>query len=182
MTDAPRLPLVDPGTAPEEIRGILEAWPLGLHRTIAHNPETLSRWMVFAEHILRGNSLPERDREIVILRVAWNTRSRYEWGMHGRLARRIGMTDADLGAIVEGPETASLPVHERALIRAVDEIQQDWKITDATWHELAARYTPAQLIDLIFVTGQFMLVAVTLNSLNIPMEQQEGLEPFPAPR
>ena len=182
MTDAPRLPLVDPADAPENVRAILEAWPLGLHRTIAHNPVTLSRWMVFAEHILRGNSLPERDREIAILRVAWNTRSRYEWGMHGRLARRIGMTGADLDAIVDGPDTERLPEHERALIRAVDEIQTGWKISDPTWKILAARYTPGQLIDLIFVTGQFMLVAVTLNSLNIPMEDQEGLEPFPVLR
>jgi len=33
------------------------------------------------------------------------------------------------------------------------------------------------MIDLIFVVGQFIMVAVTLNSLKLPVE--EDSEPFP---
>ncbi|MBI1182429.1 MAG: hypothetical protein GC201_17945 [Alphaproteobacteria bacterium] len=177
MDDGPRVPLVDPDAAPEDVRDILRDWPFMLHRAVANNPETLKRWMVFGIHILRENALPERDREIAILRVAWNTRSAYEWGLHGRLCRRLGFTDDDFRGVVEGPDTALLPDHERTLLAAVDEIQSAWTIGEATWRELAARYTPAQLIDLIFVVGQFMLVAVTLNSLKLPVE--DGVEPFP---
>ncbi len=178
MTDGPRLPLISDEDAPEEIKQILKDWPYALHRSLAHSPETMVRWMGFAEHILLGNALPERDREVAIMRVAWNAQSPYEWGLHGGLCRSIGFTDADFDAIVEGPETSALPENERALMQAVDEIQNDWRVSKETWDLLAAHYSPKQLIDFLLVTAQFMLVAITLNSLDLPVE--EGVEPFPS--
>ncbi|MFN3231323.1 MAG: carboxymuconolactone decarboxylase family protein [Alphaproteobacteria bacterium] len=177
MTDGPRLPLVSDEDAPEEIRQILKDWPYALHRSLANSPETMVRWMGFAEHILLGNALPERDREIAIMRVAWNAQSPYEWGLHGGLCRSIGFTDEDFAAIVEGPATTKLPENERALMQAVDEIQSDWRVSKETWDRLAETYDPKQLIDFLLVTAQFMLVAITLNSLALPVE--DGVEPFP---
>ena len=178
MTDAPRLaPLAD-DEIPDAAREVIERWPYNLHRTLARSPETLNRWLPYAEHILRDNALPEREREIAILRVAWNARSRYEWGLHGRLARSLGFTDADLAAVVEGADAAHWSEAEAALVRGADEIMQDWKLSDATWAVLARHFDDRQLIDYIFVTCQFLLVAVTLESLRIPLE--EGIEPLPA--
>lgn len=177
MKDAPRLQPLGTDEIPDVARDIIERWPYNLHRTLARSPETLVRWLPYAEHILRENALPEREREIAILRVAWNARSRYEWGLHGRLARSIGFTDADLAAIVEGPDAAHWRPPEAALMRGADEIMTQWKISDGTWETLAEHFDDRQLIDFIFVTCQFLLVAVTLESLKIPLE--EGIEPLP---
>ena len=90
----PRLPILADDQLDESAKAIIKDWPYALHRVLANSPETLPKWMTFALHILRGNTLPAWDREIAILRVAWNCRSNYEWGMHERLARSIGFTDA----------------------------------------------------------------------------------------
>ena len=177
MTDGPRLPLVTEENAPEDIRQILKDWPYALHQSLANSPDTMQKWMGFAEHILLKNALPERDREVAIMRVAWNCQSPYEWGLHGGLCRSLGFTDEDFAAIVEGPSTTALPENERALMQAVDEIQSDWTISDETWARIAAHYSPKQLIDFLLVTAQFILVAITLNSLKLPVEP--GVEPFP---
>lgn len=173
-----RLPPLGDPELPEALRDVLAAWPYRLHRTLAHSPESLVRWMPWAEHILLRNRLPARDREIAILRVAWNAACAYEWGMHAMVARRIGMTDADLSAVVEGAASVHWHRHEAALISAVDQLMTTHRIDDPTWAVLAAQHEPAALIDFLYVTGQFMTIAWILNGLAIAPE--EGLEPLPA--
>ena len=184
MTTAeePRIPPLRAEDAPPEALPILRDWPYNLHKTLAHNIPTLTRWMPYVEHILRNNTLPEREREIAILRVAWNSRSAYEWGMHAGLARSLGFTDADLENIARGTErSGSTTDHwsatEAAIIDAVDDIMTDWKVGAAAWAALEAEFDEKQLIDLLFVTAQFIHVAVTLNSVQIELEP--GLEPLP---
>ncbi len=173
----PRIRPLNPDDAPAEALGTLRNWPYNLHKTLAHNIHTLTHWMPFAEHILRQNTLPEREREIAILRVAHNTQCAYEWGMHVHLARSIGFTDDDLRGIAVGSLANQWVPVEAALIDAVDDIMRDWKIGTKAWRVLAANFDEQQLIDFIFVTSQFILIAVTLNSLEIDLEP--GLEPLP---
>lgn len=180
----PRIEPLRAEDAPPEALPILRDWPYNLHKTLAHNIPTLTRWMPYAEHILRNNALPEREREIAILRVAWNSRSAYEWGMHAGLARSLGFTDDDLENIALGsPRSGNLSGHwsvvDAALIDAVDDIMTSWKVGTAAWEVLAAEFDEKQLIDFLFVTCQFILVAVTLNSVQIELEP--GLEPLPTP-
>jgi len=176
--DAPRIAPLAEAEAPEGARRILEDWPYNLHRTLARNLPTLTHWMPYAEHILRNNALPQREREIAILRVAWNARSRYEWGLHARLARSIGFTDEDLHGIAAGcgPNWSDA---ENALLEGVDDIMRDWMVSDGAWARLSTHFDEAQLIDFLFVTCQFILVAVTLKSLKVPLEP--GVEDLPDP-
>jgi 4-carboxymuconolactone decarboxylase len=178
MTQPPRLAPLTEADAPEEARQILANWPYNLHRVLARNVPTLTRWMPYAEHILRNNTLPVRERELAILRVAWNARSDYEWGLHARLARSIGFDDADLAEVTQGGgANAHWQPQEAAVLDAVDDIMSGWEIGDASWSVLVAHFDDKQLIDLVFVIGQFMLVAVTLKSLRVPLEPD--IEPLP---
>ena len=164
--------------APEEVREILRNWPYNLHRVLARNPATLNRWMPYAEHILRDNSLPEREREIAILRVAWNAQSAYEWGLHARLARSIGFSDEDLDQVARGGgNNAYWSARDAALMDGVDDIMREWAVGDAAWNALAEHYDDRQLIDYVFVVCQFILVAVTLRTLGVPLEP--GIDPLP---
>lgn len=182
MSNSPRIPPLTEADCPEDAREILANWPYNLHKTLARNLPTLTQWMPYAEHILRENTLPAWDREIAILRVAWNARSDYEWGLHARLARTLGFDDAALIAIARGtPRSGATDApwapHEAALIDAVDDIMSEWKVSDAVWEVLAGHYDERQLIDFVFVTCQFLLVAVTLRTLGVPLE--EGVETLP---
>jgi alkylhydroperoxidase family enzyme len=163
---------------PPEVAEIVRAWPYKLHRTLAHSPATLRAWMGFAEHILRENTLPVRDREIAILRVGWNCRCDYEWSLHARLARSLGFTDADLVAIRRGAGSPHWQPHEAALVAAVDELNRAATIRPGTWRALASHYSEQQLVDLVFVTGQFTLVSMALNAFRIELEPGvDGLPP-----
>ena len=173
----PRVPPLEVSDAPDGVKAILEKWPYRLHRTLAHSPKLMKAWMVFAEPVLLESSLSDRDREITILRVAWNTRSAYEWGMHAMVARRVGMSDEDIAAATKAPEATHYTAHEQALLTAVDDIMRDWRIGDESWAALAETYSDQNMVDLVLLVGEFLLVALTLNSLGV--EPEDGLDPLP---
>lgn len=168
--EPPRLTPIPMAELSAEVREAIREWPLNLHRCLAHSPQTLTRWMTFAVQILRENSLPVRDREIVVLRIAWVRQSEYEWVRHGRIARNAGMSGEDIRAVTLGAGDSAWAPHEAALIEAVDEVLAANDIPDATWRVLAEHYSEQQLVDLVMLIGEFMLVAMAVGALRIPLD------------
>lgn len=178
MTE-PRIPLLEVENWSEEARTALARWnpPFNIHKTLAHAPRLMQAWIGFGNHILFQSLLSPKEREIVILRVAWNCRSAYEWGQHARVGRMVGMSDAEIARVPQGAGAEGWTAHEAALITAVDDLQRDWEIGDAAWARLKERYTDEQMIDLVFLVGEFILVAMALKSFRVPPDA--GLEPLP---
>ena len=177
----PRIPPLSESEWNEEQKELLE----GLRRdghvynifaTLARHPQLLKRWLVFAGHVLGKSTLPSREREIVILRMGWLCRARYEWGHHVAIGKQAGLTDDDIKRIREGPDAAGLDPFEAILLRAVDELHSNTFIGDSTWKALTERYNTQQVMDLIFAAGQYKLVSMALNSLGVQLE--EGFEGF----
>jgi len=145
--------------------------------TMAQHPDLARDWLTFGSHILRRNSLPARDREILILRIGWLCQSEYEWAQHVRIGKTVGLTDADIERITQGPDAPDLNESDRLLLRAVDELHNDACITDAAWNALAKTYNMQQMMDLVFTVGQYNLVSMALNSFGVQLD--EGLDGFP---
>ena len=125
---------------------------------------------------LRGGTVPEREREILILRTGWNCRSEYEFAQHRRLALSVGMTLDDLARIQAGPDAVGWDSFEAVLCRAADELHGGAAISDATWAALAGRYDDEQLIQAVLLIGYYHLVSFVLNALGVPLEA--GAEGF----
>lgn len=144
-----------------------------IFKTLAHHPDLLRRWLVFANHILGKSTLAVRERELVILRIGYLCQAGYEWGQHVEIARRAGMSDAEIRTAKSGPETQGLPELDRLLLQATDELHGDAHISDATWQGLSEHLTTQQLMDLVFTVGQYNLVSMALNTLGVQLD--EGL-------
>ena len=152
---------------------------LNVFTTLAHHPKLLKRWNVFGAHVLIKTSLPERLRELLILRTGWVCRTPYEWGQHVIIARELGITDEEISRIAEGPD-AGWGELEAAALRAVDELSEQRTITDPTWEVLSRHLDPQQLLDLIFTVGQYTTVAMFTNAVRI--EPDDGVTGVPTPR
>jgi 4-carboxymuconolactone decarboxylase len=113
------------------------------------------------------STLDPKDRELLILRVAWRTRSGYEWHQHRRMGGEEGLTAAQLEAVPGGPDAAVWSDRERALLSAVDEMLDRHAVGDETWDRLAAAYEPSQLLELLFVIGGYLCLATVLNSIGL---------------
>src|SRR5207342_2343283 len=70
-------------------------------RFFGTGPDTIPIPNVLAT-LMHHPALEPRVRELIILRVAWNTRSPYEWLQHVRIATSVEITAAEIAAIAEG--------------------------------------------------------------------------------
>lgn len=176
----PRIAPITPETADTEQIDLLSADSIGhlnVIRSKLKNPALYKSWRSFSGHVLRRNSLPPRDREILILRIGWLNQSQYEFTQHVRVAKGVGMSDDDIARVKEGAEAAGWTPLEAALVRAADELRFDGMIADATWAQLAANYSEVQLLDVIATVGQYNLISWFLNTLRTPLEP--GVTPHP---
>ncbi|MFJ7290184.1 carboxymuconolactone decarboxylase family protein [Streptomyces collinus] len=138
--------------------------------TLVRHPDLYEQFMPFGGQLLVSGRLPGDVRELLILRTAWNTGSRYEWGRHLPLARAEGVTDADIDRIGEGPEAPGWTDLQRHLIRAADELNRDATMSDTTWAGLAGHFDEAELIELVMLVGQYHMVAFFLNATGVELE------------
>jgi 4-carboxymuconolactone decarboxylase len=146
--------------------------PLNIFLTLGRHPKLLKRWMVFASHVLTKSTLPDRERELAILRIGHLCRSGYEWSQHERIGKGVGLTDEEIERIQEGPKAPGWSRSDRALLQATDELHSDAFISDATWNELKRIYRDDQLMDLIFAVGNYTLVSMALNTLGVQLEDR----------
>ena len=154
---------------------------LNVFRTFARHPDLMRPWLAFGGYLLLASTLEPRLRELVVLRVGWQCRSPYEWGQHVIIGRKSGVLDSELQRVTLGPDAEGWSAAEAAALRATDELINRHTLSDATWAELTSHFTTKQILDLLFLVGQYQLVASALNALRI--ERDDGLAadevPFP---
>lgn len=182
-----RVPPLGPDDRDERTEALLaglrvpgaEGRDLNIFATLAHHPKLLKRWSAFGGVLLYGGELPVRERELLILRTAWNCGADYEWGQHVRIGLTVGLTRDEITAVASaaaGHDPGWSP-SDAALLRAADELHTGSHIGDDTWAALAGTWNEAQLIEICMVVGQYHLVAFTLNSLGV--QREDGVEGLP---
>ena len=142
--------------------------------TLVRNPDVFGDFVVFGQRLLNQSTLDPRVRELLIMRVAGRCRAPYIWGHHDVIGRAAGLTDDDLAALAKPIVEDGDPLRA-LLLRAADELVADHRLSDRIWGELAARYPTEQLIEICMLVGSYAMLAGTLNSLGVQLE--EGVEP-----
>jgi 4-carboxymuconolactone decarboxylase len=142
---------------------------LNIFRVLMNHPKLVKRWTVFAGHVLQKQTLPLRERELLILRIGWLNQSEYEWAQHVEIAKRGGITEAEIERVKQGPG-AGWNAHEAALLQAADDLFENSVVSDRTWAALQANYSTEQMIDVVFTIGQYNLVSWALNSFGVPLD------------
>jgi alkylhydroperoxidase family enzyme len=183
-----RIPALPPGEWPPEMRDALAALvpaepryplpprnpdrPAGLNilGTFAQHPALARAYHVFNGHVLFATTLSERQRELLVLRVAAVRRAEYEWRQHAVLAADVGIGEQELLAVAEGPDAAGWEPLEAALLRAVDELVDGATISEETWRTLAASLSAGQLMDLVFTVGAYDLLAMAVGAFGIELD------------
>ena len=170
--------------APIDLRGSgprarLLAWALGLFvkgdppaifLVLMRHWRLFRAWLSFAARLMPFGRLDRRDTELVILRVGWNCRCRYEWGQHVAIGLRVGLTPRQIASVAEGAEASGWEPRQAALLRAADELHRERILSSGTWESLAAHYDQKQLLELCLLIGHYEMLAGTLNSLGLPLD------------
>ena len=92
----------------------------------------------------------------MVLRVAWRTRSDYEWVQHVRLAHGLRRhRRGDRQRSRDGADADGWTPLEADLLAATDQLIDGYRIDDATWARLAEHLDERQLVEVVFVVGTY---------------------------
>jgi alkylhydroperoxidase family enzyme len=138
--------------------------------TLMRHPALAGPFLAYNSTLLRTPTLDARHRELTILRVAARTDSVYEWAQHIRIASALGVTEAEIAAIGEGPDDGEWTALEADLLRATDELIEGYVVTHETWARLAAHLDERQLMELVFVVGTYTALAMAFNSFGLQLD------------
>lgn len=181
MESEQRIPVV---TQPsEEQRELLNKSRVGgeilnVFATMAHNPRLAKRFNVLGGYFVADGHLPERDREIAILRTAYRTDCEYEFGRHSYgVQRKELLTSDEVRVIATNGVPDSFSLSEIELVRFVDEICADNSAGDSAFGALASRYDEAELVEVTLLVGFYRMLAGFLNTMLV--NREEGIPGFP---
>lgn len=160
--------------------GIAEAFSeLSIYQVLLRHPQLARAFDKPLVQLLFRNRLDARLRELVIMRIAWLTACCYEWTQHWRVARDLGVEDADLLGVRDWEQRAAFGAAERAVLAATDETVRDGAMSDATWNACrdAVGGDDEALLELVTAIGWWRMIASLLENLRVPLEP--GVTPWP---
>jgi alkylhydroperoxidase family enzyme len=179
-----RLPYLDKADLLPEHHDLL-ARNLNLYRLLAHSPRAARAMNTLARFVRDGSRLDPRLRELAILQVAYLARSTWGYSHHIRIAREVGMSDAEIRAVAdetEGRPNRLAPL-EKTVLQAAREMTTGLAVSDATFAALRDALDDERLTDLVvaisFYNGLVRLMAAL--QLDVEEDYLPYLADFPLP-
>lgn len=145
--------------------------PINVHKLMAHNPALLNAWWSYRNHSVTGGSLGKRLGELVILRVAVHMRAWYEWGAHVERGMACGLSLQEIERVKGKPVPTDWEEGEYLLLVAVDELVTRHALPPALLEKLKARYSDAQILDLMAIQGMYVTLGCMINTWGLKLDQ-----------
>jgi alkylhydroperoxidase family enzyme len=143
--------------------------------TMMRHPSVYRLQMELSAQLLSG-AISSRERELALLRLAWLCRVPYMWGEHVEVGKLSGLGAEDIERVTRGSSAEGWSDHERALLRAVEELLDDQSISDEIWQALARSWNEIQLMELPVLVGAYYTMALQQNSFKVRLpEHNRGL-------
>jgi AhpD family alkylhydroperoxidase len=146
---------------------------------LAHHLPLGQAWLAFNKVLAGQTALDVRLRELIVLRVAWRTRSAYEWAQHTRIGHDAGLSVEQLHAVPAGAAAPVWTPIEQSVLAATDQMVDGFNVDDRTWAQLSEHFSDTELVELLFVAGAYLCFAVVTNSAGL--QPDPPTEPIDAP-
>jgi alkylhydroperoxidase family enzyme len=157
--------------APEMKKRLEALWgsPPNLYRALANNPTVLAAWTEFFRGLRHDSRTPRKLREIVILRGAQLARSEYEWAQHLAMARKAGVSEAQIAALASWRQSGEFDAREKAALALAEEVTRG-AVSDAAYAEARRHFDPAEYVELALTAAAYCMVARMLDALGVELE------------
>lgn len=176
-----RVPYVEQDDLPEEYQPLivsaLQNKPIHIYRAIGNNPSILAGLREFFSSLWSDTGLSERKRELVILAIAREAGSEYEWHQHVNIGAGAGVTDEEMRAISAGRFDDFDP-DEAVLLRYAIAVVND-AVDDALHDDLREYVSDDEtIVGLTALAVAYFGVARLLSALDVEIEEEfVGWEP-----
>ena len=166
-----RIAYCDPAHASERTREILEKnRNANIFRMMAHSPGYFEKYCLLGRAIRVKGELDPVVRELAITRTGILCEASYEVVAHKRIGKEVGVTDEQNAALENWKSATCFNDLQRAALAFTDEIVTLRRPTDATFKTIAAKLTPAALIELHLSVGFYIMTSKFLETFDIDMQ------------
>lgn len=118
-----------------------------------------------------SSQFPPRDREVMILRIAAHTGVEYPIPQHRVFARNVGLSDAEVDAIVRG-ELDEIDPWTATLCRLCVEITDHVILSEESLAELVAHYGRNDATKAVWLMSWFNMLVRFVGSTRVPVERE----------
>jgi 4-carboxymuconolactone decarboxylase len=133
------------------------------------NPELADRWQALGALLRYRTSLTPRQSEVAILVTGRACNSPFEWFAHRRESEKIGLEQAIIEAILARETPCFADASEAAVYAFASELNEFRSVSDATYRVAKQFFDAKALVELTALVGYYTLVAMTLNTHEIPL-------------
>src|ERR1700704_5875703 len=171
-----RIDYHDPAKASDRTRELLgKNRNANIFRMMAHSASHLEQYCRLGGAIRHKGELDPVVRELAITRTGILCEAPYEVVAHKRIGKNVGVTDEQNAALEDWQSATCFDEVQRAALAFADEIVRLRRPTDATFNEIAAKLTPAALIELQLSVGFYIMTSKFLETFGIDMQPVSGV-------
>jgi len=141
---------------------------LHLYQMLLHSPPVASGWLNYLTSIRQLSTLPGDLRELVIMRVAAINGAPYEADQHAPIARKEGLTQAQLDALPTWETSDVFSPTERAVLAYTDAMTRHIQVSDEAY--VAARTAVGSdrlMVELTATVAAYNMVSRFLEALQV---------------
>lgn len=142
-----------------------------IFRAMAHSPRLLHQFMRLGSDLRYRTRLDPRLRELAILTVGRLTGAAYEYVHHLDLARRAGVSEAQIAGLPVWERHPAFSEQERAVIRYAETVTRDIRVPDAVWDGVRAFLDEEQMVELTLTVAFYNLVVRFLEPVQVELEE-----------
>ena len=146
--------------------------PLNVFKTLVRHPHLMKRINALGGLFMAHPSVGARERELAILRVAWRTRSVYEFGQHQLLGAMAGVTTDEIRRIAKADLDDDWADADQVLLECTDELIAEHTLADRSWRALGQvqNWDDLQLVEFVALVGFYAMLAGVLNSAGVELD------------
>jgi len=144
-----------------EVRGPFVA--LIHHAALARPIQHLGEFLRF------GASLPLPLLEMAILITARQWTCQHEWYAHDRLARKAGLEEHIIAAIMRGERPDPMSDAQAEVYAFCREAHDGGRVSDGPYGAVKARFGTEGVLELLCVSGYYSMMAMVLNTAGMPL-------------
>jgi alkylhydroperoxidase family enzyme len=148
-----------------------ELWgePPNLYRALGNHPALAAAWTEFARAIRYESKTPRTLRELMILRGAQLMRSEYEWAQHLKMARKVGVPEAQIGALAGWRESKAFDDREKAALELAEAVTNA-NVTDEVYARASKHFDHPTFVELALTAAFYAMVGRMLEAMRVPLE------------
>src|SRR3982074_1559492 len=166
-----RIDYCDTSRSSERTREILgKNRNANIFRMMAHSPSHFEQYCRLGGAIRHKGEVVPGVRELAITRTGILCEAPYEIVAHKRIGKNVGVTDEQNAALEDWKSAPCFDDLQRAALAFTDEIINLRRPTDATFNAVAAKLTPAALIELQLSVGFYIMTSKFLETFAIDMQ------------